>query len=109
VAVDVCRLHHSAICHLCFDVRHSKAKEGSKILPAKAVLETLKEARPIKTVVQSNLLTDLQKELRLEQQSALLAVSVDQRGIVIALDDRTCFRPGQSRVELPPLFRCSTK
>jgi chemotaxis protein MotB len=84
----------------------AKAKEGSKILPAKAVPEALEQARPIKTAVQSNLLTDLQKELRLEQQSALLAVSVDQRGIVIALDDRTCFRPGQSRVEPPavPLF-----
>jgi chemotaxis protein MotB len=84
----------------------AKAKEGSKILPAKTVPEALEQARPIKAAMQSNLLTDLQKELRLEQQSALLAVSVDQRGIVIALDDRTCFRPGQSRVEpsAVPLF-----
>jgi chemotaxis protein MotB len=77
----------------------AKAKEGSKLLPASPALKALDQASPIKAAVQSNLLTDLQKSLRLEQQSALATISVDQRGIVIALDDRTCFRPGQSRVE----------
>jgi flagellar motor protein MotB len=73
----------------------AKAKEGSNPLihPAKP------PARELKTAVQSNLLTDLQKSLQLEQQSALLTVSVDQRGIIITLDDRDCFRPGQVQVE----------
>ena len=69
----------------------AKAKEGTKFLPNS--LTTV--AMP----VQSNLLTDLRASLRLEQQSALVSVSVDQRGIVIALDDRTCFRPGQANLE----------
>jgi chemotaxis protein MotB len=82
----------------------AKAKEGSKLLPANPVSKALEPASPLKAAVQSNLLTDLQKSLRIEQQSALVTVSVDQRGIVIALDDRTCFRPGQSRVEPPAIL-----
>jgi chemotaxis protein MotB len=84
----------------------AKAKEGTKLLPANPAAKNAELVSPLKTTVQSNLLTDLQKSLSLEQQSTLLSVSVDQRGIVIALDDRTCFRPGQAEVEAPaiPMF-----
>ena len=47
----------------------------------------------------SNLLTDLQKSLKLEQQQGVLTLSVDQRGIVIALDDKLCFRPGEAEIQ----------
>jgi chemotaxis protein MotB len=48
---------------------------------------------------QSNLLTDLQKMLATEQKDGVATVAVDQRGIVIALDDKLCFRPGQAEIE----------
>lgn len=72
----------------------AKAKEGSKVKP-------LPPPSP-----QSNLLTDLRTSLHLEQQSALVTLSVDQRGIIIALDDRACFPPGQANVEAAavPMF-----
>ena len=65
----------------------AKAKEGTKIKPL--------PPQP----VQSNLLSDLRASLHLEQQAALVTLSVDQRGIVIALDDHACFAPGQATVE----------
>lgn len=73
----------------------AKAREGTKIKPA-----------PPSRPVQSNLLTDLRNNLHLEQQSALVTLSVDQRGIVIALDDHSCFPPGQATVQAPavPMF-----
>jgi chemotaxis protein MotB len=49
--------------------------------------------------LQSNLLTDLQKALQLEQKEGVVTVTVDQRGIIIALDDKLCFRPGQAVIE----------
>jgi chemotaxis protein MotB len=78
----------------------AKAKEGSRLVAHPT--SKFEKAAP----VQSNLLTDLQKNLRLEQQAALVTVSVDQRGIVIALDDHSCFRPGQAQVEAAavPMF-----
>jgi chemotaxis protein MotB len=48
---------------------------------------------------ESNLLTDLRNSLNLERQSGLVTVSVDQRGIVIALDDKLCFQPGEAEVQ----------
>jgi chemotaxis protein MotB len=55
---------------------------------------------------QSNLLTDLRDSLQVEQQNGLVTLSTEQRGIVIALDDRTCFQPGQATVDLQsvPMF-----
>lgn len=47
----------------------------------------------------SNLLTDLRRTLDIEQKSGLVTVTVDQRGIVIALDDKLCFRPGQADIQ----------
>lgn len=68
----------------------AKAKEGTKPGVPSPV-----PVRPF----QSNLLTDLQQNLHLQQDSSLVTVSVDQRGVVIALDDKTCFRGGQAQVE----------
>jgi chemotaxis protein MotB len=48
---------------------------------------------------QSNLLTDLRNSLELEQQNGVVTLSADQRGIVIALDDKLCFRPGEADVQ----------
>jgi chemotaxis protein MotB len=81
----------------------AKAKEGAK--PSSKSAPVL-AAPVLETTVRSNLLTDLQKSLDLEQRSTVVSISVDQRGIVIALDDRTCFRPGQANVELSvvPMF-----
>jgi chemotaxis protein MotB len=50
-------------------------------------------------VRQSNLLTDLQNTLQLEQKNGVVTVTVDQRGIIIALDDKLCFQPGQAVIE----------
>ena len=47
----------------------------------------------------SNLLSDLQKMLAAEQKDGVVTVAVDQRGIVIALDDKLCFRAGQADIE----------
>lgn len=79
----------------------AKAKEGTRVVAHAA---TTKFEKPVP--VQSNLLTDLQKNLHLEQEAALVTVSVDQRGIVIALDDHSCFRPGQAQLEAAavPMF-----
>ena len=96
----------------------AKAKEGAKLpltevpklplteVPKLPLKEVPKPAPVLTTTVRSNLLADLQKSLGLEQQSAVVSISLDQRGIVITLDDRTCFRPGQARVEPPviPMF-----
>jgi chemotaxis protein MotB len=49
--------------------------------------------------VDSNLLTDLRQTLDVEQKTGVVTVSVDQRGIVIALDDKLCFQPGQAVIE----------
>lgn len=77
----------------------AKAKEGTK--PG--------VPRPAPTVkpLESNLLTDLKKNLHLEQESAVASISVDQRGIIISLDDKSCFRPGQAEVESAavPMFK----
>lgn len=77
----------------------ARTKEGTIPGPHSAVANAGK-------AVQSNLLTDLQKDLHAEQESALASVYVDQRGIVIALNDRSCFRPGQAQVETAavPMF-----
>jgi chemotaxis protein MotB len=77
----------------------AKAKEGQHLpapIPAAKPVEppaTKPAPRP------SNLLTDLKTSLQLEQERALLTVTVDQRGIVIALDDRVCFAPGSADVQ----------
>lgn len=77
----------------------AKAKEGTKpgVPRPSAVVQPF----------QSNLLTDLKKNLHLEQEAALVAISVDQRGIVISLDDQSCFRPGKADVESTavPMFK----
>lgn len=49
--------------------------------------------------VQSNLLTDLQDSLKIEQKSGVVTLSTEQRGIVISLDDKLCFQPGQADVQ----------
>lgn len=77
----------------------AKAKEGTKVLPKAASVSASRVVPELKTAVQSNLLTDLRRSLHLEQQSALVTISVDQRGIVITLDDHACFQPGQATVE----------
>lgn len=61
---------------------------------------------PIGQPIDSNLLTDLKQTLQTEQASGLVTVSVDQRGIVIALDDKTCFQPGKADIEAAaiPMF-----
>jgi chemotaxis protein MotB len=50
-------------------------------------------------VEQSNLLTDLQQSLKLEQQNRVVTLSTERRGVVIALDDQTCFQPGQAEIQ----------
>ncbi len=79
----------------------AKAKEGSN--PGPHLINQQAAAKP----VPSNLLTDLRRDLRAEQEATLANISVDQRGIVIALDDHSCFRPGQAQVEAAaaPMFR----
>ena len=49
--------------------------------------------------LQSNLLTDLQDTLKIEQKAGVVTLSTEQRGIVISLDDKLCFLPGQADVQ----------
>ena len=49
--------------------------------------------------LQSNLLTDLQDVLKVEQKAGVVTLSTEQRGIVISLDDKLCFLPGQADVQ----------
>jgi len=62
---------------------------------ARASKPTAQPAR----ISQSNLLTDLVKNLKVERERGVVTVSTEQRGIVIALDDRMCFQPGQADIE----------
>lgn len=77
----------------------AKAKERSDVLPAPAPVSAAKAASPNSSPPQSNLLSDLQKTLEAEQQRGVVTVSVDQRGVVIALDDKLCFQPGRADIE----------
>ena len=85
----------------------ARAKEQEK---KPAIAPTVKQVKTISAPLpapetpklpsfHSNLLTTLQERLKLEQQSGLLTISTEPRGIVIALDDRTCFKPGQAEIQ----------
>lgn len=54
----------------------------------------------------SNLLRNLKTRLELEQQKGLLTITTEPRGVVISLDDKTCFNPGQAEVQTAtiPMF-----
>lgn len=98
----------------------AKAKEGHLSIPGlpnqgqspaasttpNPTLTPVPTSAPKPTPRQSNILSDLQNSLQLEQQKALLTVTADQRGIVISLDDRICFTPGSADVqsEAMPMF-----
>jgi chemotaxis protein MotB len=75
----------------------ARAKDRSSTsLPAPAA----EPAMPLPPVQrQSNLLTDLQNALSIEQQTGVVTLSVDDRGVVIALDDKLCFQPGRADIE----------
>jgi chemotaxis protein MotB len=47
----------------------------------------------------SNLLTDLRNSLKVEEEAGTVTLSTEQRGIVISLDDKMCFLPGQADVQ----------
>jgi chemotaxis protein MotB len=70
--------------------------DGMKSLPEQA------KPKP----VDSNLLTDLRQTLQVEQKTGVVTVAVDQRGVVIALDDKLCFQPGKADIEAAavPMF-----
>jgi chemotaxis protein MotB len=51
----------------------------------------------------ANLFRDLQRDLELERKAGVVAVNTEQRGIVIALDDKMCFRPGQADLQASAL------
>jgi chemotaxis protein MotB len=55
------------------------------------------EAKPAPPV--SNLLRELRNSLQSEQQDGAATISTEQRGIVISLDDRMCFKPGQADLQ----------
>jgi chemotaxis protein MotB len=82
----------------------AKAKEHTGPKPtAPAATQGQQEVQPQTQPnirpVDSNLLTDLRQTLDAEQKTGVVTVSVDQRGIVIALDDKLCFQPGQAIIE----------
>ena len=47
----------------------------------------------------SNLLADLRNSLKVEEEAGTVTLSTEQRGIVISLDDKMCFLPGQADVQ----------
>jgi chemotaxis protein MotB len=74
----------------------AKAKEHAGSGDSMPSVQT--PATPAKPI-DSNLLTDLKDTLRAEQNTGVVTVSVDQRGVVIALDDKLCFLPGKADIE----------
>src|SRR5690349_396937 len=85
----------------------AKAKEhGGAMAAAKSGPMAPAAESAAKPVVDSNLLTDLKQTLQVEEKSGVVTVSVDQRGIIIALDDKLCFQPGRAEIEAAaePMF-----
>jgi chemotaxis protein MotB len=90
----------------------AKAKEGHVTVPAVAhekastAITQAPPPPPPPAPRPSNLLTDLKTNLQLEQQNALLTVTVERHGIVIALDDKVCFGPGSADIQAAavPMF-----
>lgn len=84
----------------------AKAKQDKTLVsvPVRSTAKQMKAPDPAPRA--SNLLTDLKSSLQLEQQQALLSVTVERRGIVIALDDRICFEPGSADLQAAavPMF-----
>src|SRR5206468_3510555 len=76
----------------------AKAKEG-RVPTTAASHEKASLTTPAPQPRPSNLLTDLKASLQLEQQNALLSVTVERHGIVIALDDKVCFEPGSADIQ----------
>jgi chemotaxis protein MotB len=83
-----------AVFVLMFAVARARDRGGSS--PAKAAKPAMAQPNIQR---QSNLLADLHNTLATEQQAGVVSVSVDQRGVIIALDDKLCFRPGQADIE----------
>jgi len=83
----------------------AKAKEQRVITPGRAGSAAGGALSPVRgpafptAPIESNLLTDLRKSLKIEQQDGLVTLSTDQRGIVIALDDKMCFDAGRAEVD----------
>jgi chemotaxis protein MotB len=48
---------------------------------------------------EKSLLGDLRTNLGVESQEGFLTLSADMRGVVIALNDQTLFRPGEARIQ----------
>ena len=65
---------------------------------ATAVPATRPPAPPA-TAVTSNLLTDLRSNLKVDQEAGVVTLTTEQRGIVISLDDKLCFLPGEADVQ----------
>lgn len=82
----------------------AKAKEhvGPQRGPGINASFTQAGGRPVDT----NLLTDLKQTLQEDQRSGAVTVSVDLRGVVIALDDKLCFQAGKADIEktAEPMF-----
>ncbi len=90
----------------------TRAKEH----PARPAVPTAKQATVTATVqasppalprpFYSNLLSNLKNRLELEQKKGLLTITTEPRGVVISLDDKTCFNPGQAEVQTAaiPMF-----
>ena len=78
--------------------QQQKPAIAASVKPVRTVPAPAPEA-PKPPSFHSNLLTTLLDRLKLEQQSGLLTISTEPRGIVIALDDRTCFKPGQAEIQ----------
>lgn len=82
----------------------AKAKEHVGSQPGTGVPGVT--AEPGGKPIDSNLLTDLRRTLQDEQKAGVVTVTVDQRGVVIALDDKLCFQPGKADIEAAaiPMF-----
>ena len=83
----------------------AKAKEQRVVTPGRTgsaagvAISPVRGAASATMPVESNLLTDLRKTLKVEQQDGLVTLSTEPRGIVIALDDKMCFGAGRAEVD----------
>src|ERR1700761_9440918 len=83
---------------LMYAIARTKEQRTPPVQPVTPVISATPAAE-VRTPPSSNLITDLRKNLQSEQQGGVVTISTEQRGIIISLDDRMCFRPGQAEVQ----------
>jgi len=80
-----------------------KARDKQRIVPVRQQAATVVAPQPAVSVPvpleDRPLLNDLRTNLSAESREGFLTLSADLRGVVIALNDLTLFKPGEARID----------